>query len=61
MGLITLPRDLTRLHRALLARGLITKLDDDRTIASRKPLNDLELTVERIRRLMSEAPGAPQY
>ncbi|MEZ5845133.1 MAG: ELM1/GtrOC1 family putative glycosyltransferase [Geminicoccaceae bacterium] len=56
-GLFHLPRDLTRLHRALVARGLMSRLDDDRTMASRKPLNDLDITIERIRRLMSEAPA----
>ncbi|MCB9942737.1 MAG: mitochondrial fission ELM1 family protein [Geminicoccaceae bacterium] len=55
-GLIRLPRDLARLHRALVARGLVNRLDDDRAVASRKPLNDLELTIERIRRLMNEVP-----
>ncbi|MEZ5826241.1 MAG: ELM1/GtrOC1 family putative glycosyltransferase [Geminicoccaceae bacterium] len=59
-GLIRLPRDITRLHRALVARGLVSRLDDDRTMASRKPLNDLDITIERIRRLMNEVPQTAQ-
>ena len=55
-GFITLPRDLGRFNRGLLARGLVTRLDDDRTIATRKPLNDLELTVIRVRRLLVSEP-----
>ena len=57
-GLVTLPRDLTRLHRALVARGLVTRLGDERMVASRKALNDVDLVVERVRRLMTELPPA---
>ncbi|MCB1883705.1 MAG: mitochondrial fission ELM1 family protein [Geminicoccaceae bacterium] len=53
-GWLRLPRDLKRLHRALAARGLVTRLDDGRVIATKRPLNDVDLVVERVRRLMQE-------
>ena len=55
-GLLSLPRDPTALVRALVARGLVTRIGDDHVMARRKPLDDLRLAVERIRRLMSEQP-----
>ncbi len=53
-GLLSLPRDPVALVRALVARGLVTRIGADCPMAGRKPLDDLRLAVERIRRLMSE-------
>jgi mitochondrial fission protein ELM1 len=53
-GLLSLPRDPAALVRALVARGLVTRIGDGHAMAGRKPLDDLRLAVERIRRLMSE-------
>ena len=55
-GLLSLPRDPAALVRALVARRLVTRIGDDHAMARRKPLDDLRLAVERIRRLMSEQP-----
>ena len=53
-GLVRPVRDLRLLHRALAARGLLVRLDDERVVATRRPLNDLDRVVERVRRLMRE-------
>jgi mitochondrial fission protein ELM1 len=57
-GLFVPPRDQDAFYRALAARGLIRRAGERDPIARPKPLDDLETTVERVRRLMSEAPRA---
>ena len=58
-GLVNLPRDPVELHRALLARGLLTRLGGaEQPMARPKPLDDLARVADRVRRLMSEQPSA---
>ncbi|HET6468124.1 MAG TPA: ELM1/GtrOC1 family putative glycosyltransferase [Geminicoccaceae bacterium] len=57
-GLVALPRDPDAFYRALAARGLVQRAGERDRIAQPKPLDDLQLTVERVRRLMSERAGA---
>ena len=58
-GLVNLPRDPVELHRALQARGLVTRLGGaEEPMARPKPLDDLARVAERVRRLMSEQPSA---
>ncbi|MCX7630960.1 MAG: mitochondrial fission ELM1 family protein [Geminicoccaceae bacterium] len=57
-GLLNLPRDPRRLHEALVARGLVRRLDGPAPVASPKPLDDLARAAERVRRLMAEVPSA---
>jgi mitochondrial fission protein ELM1 len=56
-GLFARPTDLALLHRSLISRGLVTPLGQRDEVATPKPLDDLHLVVERVRRLMTEAPG----
>lgn len=56
-GLVNLPRDPAELHRALLARGLVERLDGPEPMAQPVPLDDLGRVAERVRRLMSELPS----
>jgi mitochondrial fission protein ELM1 len=55
-GLFARPTDLGLLHRSLIARGLVTAIGQPEGVASPKPLDDLRVAAERVRRLMSEAP-----
>lgn len=57
-GLINLPRDPRQLHEALVARGLVQRLDGPPPVARPHPLDDLARVVERVRRLMAELPSA---
>ena len=55
-GLALRPRNEEALHRSLEARGLITRVGASGPVAQPKPLDDLDLVVARIRRLLSERP-----
>ncbi|MEZ5906778.1 MAG: ELM1/GtrOC1 family putative glycosyltransferase [Geminicoccaceae bacterium] len=57
-GWLRLPNDPARLHRALVARGLLTRADDPTPVAAPKAIDDLERVVERIRRVLTRAPLA---
>jgi hypothetical protein len=60
-GLAYRPRDLEALHRSLEARGLLTRVGSAATaepVARPRPLDDLARSVERVRRLLHEAPQA---
>jgi len=57
-GVIRLPRDPRRFHQALIARGLVTRIDDRRLVATPKPLDDRHRVVERVRALMCEVRPA---
>jgi hypothetical protein len=57
-GLLRRPTELGLLHDGLVARGLVTVLGGRGDVATPKPLDDLRITVERVRRLMTEAPRA---
>jgi mitochondrial fission protein ELM1 len=57
-GWIRRPIDLGLLHDALVARGLITVVGRPSDVARPRPLDDMRMAVERIRRLMTEAPRA---
>jgi hypothetical protein len=54
-GISLLPRDYTAYHQALRARGLIERLDDPSTVATPKPLTDLQMAIERVRQMMSQS------
>lgn len=55
-GWLSLPHDPARLHRALVARGLLVRADEPTPMAAPKPIDDLERVIERIRRLLTRAP-----
>ncbi|HRY23537.1 MAG: mitochondrial fission ELM1 family protein [Geminicoccaceae bacterium] len=55
-GWLSLPRDPARLHRALIARGLLVRADDPTPMAAPRPIDDLERVIERIRRMLTRAP-----
>ncbi len=57
-GWVRRPVDLGLLHDALVARGLITVVGRPSEVARPKPLDDMRMAVERIQRLMTEAPRA---
>ncbi|MCB2055002.1 MAG: mitochondrial fission ELM1 family protein [Geminicoccaceae bacterium] len=59
-GRFHMPADPSRLHRALLARGLLIRLGDETAMATPKPLDDLERATARIRRMMSERRSRAQ-
>ncbi|MGH6945508.1 MAG: ELM1/GtrOC1 family putative glycosyltransferase [Geminicoccaceae bacterium] len=54
LGLVAGPRDVDGVRRALEARGLALRLGEERPISPPRPLDDLEVAVARVRRLMSE-------
>jgi len=54
-GRLTLPRDLSRLHRAVIGRGWGRWSDQDEAMASRQPQSDIEQLAERIRQLAGES------
>ncbi|MCS6780487.1 MAG: mitochondrial fission ELM1 family protein [Geminicoccaceae bacterium] len=56
-GLVNLPRDPAELHRALLARGLVERLDAPEPMARPVPLDDLRRVAERVRGMMAELPS----
>jgi mitochondrial fission protein ELM1 len=51
LGLIKPARDFTAYHRALQARGLVGEANGSAAAGERRPLDDMERTVERIRSL----------
>jgi len=51
LGLVKPPRDFDAFHRALRERGLTTRLGDRSEPPPRRPLDDLEQAVARIRQL----------
>ena len=51
LGLIKPARDFTAYHRALQARGLVGEANGSAAPAERRPLDDMERAVERIRAL----------
>jgi mitochondrial fission protein ELM1 len=51
LGLIKPPRDFTAFHRALERRGLLERLGAEAPAVPRRPLDDLERAVERVRAL----------
>ena len=57
-GLVAGGRDARGVARALEARGLARDFAAERAISSPRPLEDLEVTVARVRRLMSELSHA---
>ena len=56
-GFLKPPRDLRAYHRALLARGLLVPMGAAAT-PSRRPLDDMEQAVARVRSLFAAAPEA---
>lgn len=54
-GRIGLPRDLNRLHRAVIGRGWAQWSDQTETMASPQPRNDIEHLAERVRELANES------
>jgi hypothetical protein len=59
LGLIKPARDFDAYHRALRARGLVTGLGESVDRPPRRPLDDMERAVERIRQLYIDR-GAPE-
>ena len=57
-GWLRRPVDLGLLHDGLVARGLVTIIGRPHEVATPKPLDDMRMAVERVRRLMTEAPRA---
>jgi hypothetical protein len=57
-GLVAGGRNVRGVTRALEARGLARDFAAERAISSPRPLEDLEVTVARVRRLMSELSHA---
>jgi hypothetical protein len=57
-GLVAGGRNARGVARALEARGLARDFAAERAISSPRPLEDLEVTVARVRRLMSELSHA---
>ena len=59
LGLIKPARDFAGYHRALQARGLVSTLGATADVPVRRPLDDMERAVNRIRALLAER-GAPR-
>ncbi len=56
-GWARLPEDPSRLHRSLIARGLLHPLDETEPMASPHPLDDSERVVEAVRSILTRAPA----
>jgi mitochondrial fission protein ELM1 len=54
LGLIKPPRDFAAFHAALTRRGLLARLGTDEPPGPRRPLDDLERAVERVRALFGQ-------
>ncbi len=57
-GWTRLPVDPARLHRSLIARGLLHPLDETEPMASPHPLDDLERVTASVRSLLTRVPEA---
>lgn len=55
LGLVRLPLDLRRFHRALEARGLASRFGHEGHTISPSPRDDMERAVARVRRLVAHA------
>ncbi|MGH6958928.1 MAG: mitochondrial fission ELM1 family protein, partial [Dongiaceae bacterium] len=52
-GLFMAPRDLAAYHQALIDRGLVHRVGERAPAAPRRPLDDLQEAVNRVRKLMA--------
>jgi mitochondrial fission protein ELM1 len=59
LGLLGLPLDLRRFHRALEARALATRLGQERPTLLQSPPDDMERAVAHVRRLVPDALCLP--
>jgi hypothetical protein len=57
-GWLELPHEPTRLHRALIARGLLHKLDESEPMASPHPLDDRARVVAAVREILTREAAA---
>jgi hypothetical protein len=54
-GLVKPPRDFAAFHRALMARGLLSKLGERNVMSNPRPLDDMERAVARVKALFGES------
>lgn len=59
LGLIKPPRDFSAFHRALEARGMVSRHDSAAATTIAAPLRDMQQTVERIGRLLESRSAIP--